>query len=186
LTGSSDPHYAGFERGKLEVFIGMTRNFRNIALVFGVLVLILAIFLVVGSLAGEQEVPVTGDRGEAPGRLFVSSQVLDNGCPVEGSTRFITNQPVYTGFAETEVPSGSVIQTRITQAGELIAQSEEVTVDENMQGSCVTFTFPPDSAQGFPAGDYVAEMYVDGQLADQVQFTIDAGLPDEFEPNLEN
>jgi hypothetical protein len=159
----------------------MTRNVRSIAIVFGVLALVLAIFLVVGSLAGNQEVPVTGD-GDAPGRIFVSSQVLDNGCPVEASVRFITNQPVYAGFEDSEVPSGSVVQARITQGGQLIAQSEEVTADENLQGRCVTFTFPPDAAQGFPPGDYTAELLVDGQLADQVQFTVDAGAPDEFTP----
>jgi hypothetical protein len=165
----------------------MPRNLRSVAILFGVLTLILVIFLVVGNLAREDQVPVTGDPdADVMGEIFVSADVHDSGCPVEASTRFLTNQPIYAGFEQNRVPAGSTIQARLTHNGSTIAESEQVTAAEGDQGGCIYFTFQPEQAGGFPPGDYIAEMYVDGQLADQIQFTVDAAAPDEFEPDIEN
>jgi hypothetical protein len=164
----------------------MPASFRSVAILFGVLALILVIFLVVGNLAREEQVPVTGPDTDAPGQIFVSGDIFEDGCPVEASTRFITDMPIYAGFEQNQVPGGSTIQARLVQNGSLVAESEQVTADEADRGGCVFFEFTPEQAGGFPPGDYIAEMLVDDQLADQVQFTVDAAAPDAFEPDIEN
>jgi hypothetical protein len=153
---------------------------RPSGLIIGVLVLLGLAFLVFRgcSPGGMSGIPNTGDRAEQEGRLgraFAASEMGRDGCPADSATRFDSFDTIYVGFEESEIPQGTSIFARLSREGRPVEDTEEVTADGDLV-SCVWFAFEPAQASGgFEPGSYAAELFINGNRADEVSFTVTAG-----------
>jgi len=153
---------------------------RPIGLIIGLLVLAaLAFFVFRGCAPGQSGIPDTGvNVSEQEGRLgraFAASQVGQDGCPVENTTRFDSADTIYVGFEESEIPRGTSIFARLSREGRPLEDANEITADQDML-SCVWFEFQPGQGSGgFDPGQYSAELFINGNSADRVDFTVTQG-----------
>lgn len=152
-----------------------------IGMIIGLVVVVgLALLAFRGCASGTPGIPSTGNDGVSEqegqlGRAFAASQVSQDGCPVETTTRFESGDTIYVGFDESEIPRGTTIFARLSREGRAIEDAEEITADQDIR-SCVWFEFQPGlSSGGFDPGQYSAELFINGNAADRVDFTVIQG-----------
>lgn len=148
-----DPGRAGFDAGqyRVEVFAG-------------------------GAGAGRATFEVLDSGGQANderlqlGRTYAATGVDSAGCPAGGTGLFYPDEPVYVALEESSLPRGTELYARLNYEGRPIEDSQPIRADRDLQ-SCAWFVFEPGRG-GFDPGQYSAEIFVNGQRADQVSFEV--------------
>jgi hypothetical protein len=126
--------------------------------------------------------PVTGglnqpgntNQGAFIGEAFSVSELDNQGCPVGAgnTTRYYSDDPIYVGFERSQIPAGTSVFARLLREGQGVEDSPEIVADRPMN-TCVWFEFSPSvRSGGFEPGSYQTELFVNGNLIDQVQFEV--------------
>jgi hypothetical protein len=173
-------------------------NFNRSKLLGGVLIIVAlcagAFMLFGGGFGGNnRDVPVTGrenpraDQGRL-GNVFAAQSVNAQGCPVQETTRFNSRDSIIVGFRESDIPSGTTMFARLSQNGQPIEDTNEITADRDIR-SCVWFEFASTGqSTGFEAGNYEAELFVNGNRAGRINLQVSgsggAALPGRQGSNL--
>lgn len=119
-------------------------------------------------------IPQTGDQQAQQGQLgqpFAALRVDANGCPVNTTDTFYSTDTIYAGFERSQIPSGTGIFARLSQDGQALEDTDEITADRDLTG-CVWFEFRPTGARGFEPGRYTVDFYINGNPADQIDFEV--------------
>jgi len=104
------------------------------------------------------------------GQLVTALSVDRDGCPGEVSTRFAPDDSIYVVARETDIPQGTAVFARLYFDNEAIEDTSEIVADSDLPATCINFVFEHD--QGFEAGSYEAEYFVNGNPAASVSFTV--------------
>jgi hypothetical protein len=121
----------------------------------------------VSNLLGGSPAGTAGDLG----RMYTASDVDREGCPLDTTTRFDSNETIFVGLDESRIPAGSELFVRLYYEGSPVEDTRAIRADQDMR-TCVWFQFEPTRAGVFDPGTYEAELYVDGNPADSVQFQV--------------
>lgn len=108
------------------------------------------------------------------GALFVTDQLDSQGCPVGQVSQFGGSQVIYAGMERTQIPAGAEMFMRLYQNGQPVEDTPVIRADRAMN-TCVWFEFRPSAGTTFDAGNYTAEMIINGNRAGQVAFTVGSG-----------
>lgn len=103
------------------------------------------------------------------GQLYTATGVTQSGCPVDDVDRFYADEPVYVAMDESFIPAGTEVFARLLYEGQPVEDTEPIVADRDLR-SCVWFAFEPQG--GFDPGNYEAQIYVNGQLADRLEFNV--------------
>lgn len=112
----------------------------------------------------------TGDAQGDLGRLYTAVDVDQNGCPVETTNEFYSDEIIYAGVERSSIPSGTSLFMRLYYEGQEIEDTPEIRADQDTV-SCIWFEFEPTGA-GFEPGRYEAELVVNGNPVDSVAFQV--------------
>jgi hypothetical protein len=113
-----------------------------------------------------------GLAGVQLGRLWTTSSVDNDGCPNDFVDTFGPDEPVYLAYEQSRIPAGTEIFARLLYDGQTIEDTQPIRADQEMT-TCFWFVFEPEAgAPGLDPGPYEAEVYVNGQLADQIRFDV--------------
>lgn len=104
------------------------------------------------------------------GRATTASGVDRQGCPIDREDRFRANDEVYVAYDRSLIPAGTSMYARLIYENRVIEETNPITADQDMD-TCIWFVF--DSPRGLEAGDYEAEVVVNGSLADRLNFDVD-------------
>lgn len=104
------------------------------------------------------------------GQVVTAQSVDRDGCPGEVTTRFAPDDSIYVVARETDIPQGTAVFARLYFNNEAIEDTDEITADSDLPATCINFVFEND--QGFEAGNYEAEFFVNGNPAGSVAFTV--------------
>jgi hypothetical protein len=69
------------------------------------------------------------------------------------------------------VPTGTRVFVRLYHEGIAVEDTDEVTAEQDYTNVCVNFVF--DSTEGWDAGDYEAQYFVNGKAYRSVLFTVE-------------
>lgn len=106
------------------------------------------------------------------GQVTTTSQVDRSGCPVDRLYSFYPDESVFVAAEQSFIPAGTEVFARLTYEGDVVEETAPIVADQDLQ-SCVWFEFEPTSSQGFYPGNYTAQLYVNGSLADEVVFSVE-------------
>jgi hypothetical protein len=129
-------------------------------------------FRVEDTLASQGSLPNTGAAAFQLPPAYATNEVSRDGCPLTSVSDFYRDEPVYIAMGEAFIPAGTEIFVRLLNAGQAIEDTDPIRADRDLQ-TCVWFEFTGgDRASGLAAGDYTAQVYVNGQRADSVAFRV--------------
>lgn len=123
-----------------------------------------------GLLGGNRNAPVAGGQQGDLGRMYAAAEVDRQGCPVEAVSNFYADEKIFVGLEESDIPQGTEMYVRLSHEGRPIEDTNPVQADRDMQ-SCVWFEFQP-TGSGFEPGDYRADLIVNGNQVDSVDFLV--------------
>jgi len=106
------------------------------------------------------------------GGLIVSTGISPHGCPVDSVSLLTEPLEFYVVAPQSTVPQGTEITAEIHRDDGLVQESEEIITAEDYLDWCVGFHFETVNSRSFPAGDYVAELYVNNALVQTLEFSI--------------
>ena len=109
--------------------------------------------------------PVIGD-------LVVAAGIDQNGCAVDTTTTFSSDDTVYIVAENSDIPAGTMLFVRLYADGQAVEDSTELTADADYTDTCANFLFEPVEGQRFDAGPYEAELFVNGNPYGTVSFEI--------------
>jgi hypothetical protein len=115
-----------------------------------------------------QQDPVAAGGVEL-GELVASTAVDRDSCPTEPTSRFDSDDTIYIATEESFIPAGTTAYVRLYLGNEAVEDTDEITADSDMT-TCVFFVFEND--EGFEEGDYEAELFINGNSAGSVSFTV--------------
>lgn len=102
----------------------------------------------------------------------VAAAAVDSaGCPVNITDDFETSEDIYIVAPDSDIPEGSSVFVRLYHENTAVEDAQEIVADRDYQNTCINFVFEPIGAP-FDEGDYTAEFYVNGNVADSVDFQI--------------
>jgi len=104
----------------------------------------------------------------------VAAQAIDrDNCAVDATTHFTTTDPVYVVLVDSQLPQGTTMFARLYKDGVAIEDTKELTADQDYNNTCVNFVFrPSQNAEVWPAGNYEAEFFVNGNSYRSTTFDI--------------
>ncbi len=114
----------------------------------------------------------TFDSGVRLGDVVTALNVDRDGCPIDATNDFRSDEAVYVAAERSEIPAGSTVFARLYREGEAVEDTNEITADRDMT-ACVWFQFEDTASGGFAPGDYEAELFVNGNPSDAVSFTVE-------------
>ena len=116
-------------------------------------------------------IPNTGVGGAELGQMFTASEIDENGCPLNDVSEFFPEEPVYVSLDESFVPEGTERFARLVYEGQPIEDTDPLVADRDLE-TCIWFEFQGSGSSGLEPGEYAAEVYVDGNLADSARFIV--------------
>jgi hypothetical protein len=159
------------------------RNRRTLGLIIGLVVLLVAcgacFFLGRGALGGlsglfggggEGGLLGGGDQPGELGRMYAALEIDQDGCPLQTTDQFYSGETIYAGAEESFIPRGTTVFMRLYYEGEPIEDTDEIQADQDLN-TCIWFEFTPGPA-GFEPGQYQAELIVNGNRADAINFEV--------------
>lgn len=107
------------------------------------------------------------------GQVVTTNRVTEDGCPRSRVTRFASDESIYLAMEESSIPAGTEAFARLYYEGELVEETDLITADEDMN-TCLWFGFEPSGfSGGFDPGRYQAELFVNGDVVDQLSFQVE-------------
>ncbi len=104
------------------------------------------------------------------GQMYTATGVTQSGCPVDDVDRFYGDEAVYVALDNSYIPAGTEVFARLLYEGQPVEDTDAIVADRDLR-SCVWFAFEP-RGRGFDPGNYEAQIYVNGQRADSLDFTV--------------
>jgi hypothetical protein len=152
---------AGFEPGNYEAELFVNGNSAD-AITFEVL-----------DEGAAGELPAqSGLEGIDFGRVTTTSQVDQDGCPLDQVSEYRSDEPVYVAIDESFIPKGTEIFVRLYQEGEIVEDTEPIVAEGDLE-TCAWFEFQGNSLSGgLEPGFYEADVVVNGEIADTVEFEV--------------
>lgn len=161
------------------------------ALIIGLLILVGVLFAVPRLFGGDDD--DNGDNGAAInetdntsdepladdvlsadiGDLVVASSIDNNGCSADRSDNFETDDTIYIVAEDSDIPASSTLFVRLYANGEAVEDSAELTADADYTDTCANFLFEPVEGASFDAGEYEAELFVNGNPHGTVSFDVE-------------
>lgn len=118
----------------------------------------------------------SGQAGDM-GNMYVASQIDQDGCPVREETRFAAGDAVYVGTEPSNIPQGTAVFARLIYEGQPVEDTDEIVADQDLRGTCAWFEFEAArGSRGLEPGSYQAELIVNGNRVDRVQFEVEDGF----------
>lgn len=108
------------------------------------------------------------------GQMYSAVQIDQNGCPVDATNQFYTNETIFVGLEQSQIPQGTDMFVRLSHEGQPVEDAPPIQADRDIQ-SCVWFEFQPGGVAGFEPGDYEAELVVNGSRVDTIAFEVVEG-----------
>jgi hypothetical protein len=131
------------------------------------------------------EVPQDGDnsfgldegndpQGSADWGQMVTARNLDaDSCPVDVTSDFSRSDTVYVVLEDSAVPQGTDMFVRLFQDGQPVEDSPLITADRDYDNTCIYFQFEATSgAEVLPSGDYEAQLVVNGNPIQTIDFNV--------------
>jgi hypothetical protein len=115
-----------------------------------------------------QQDPITAGGVEL-GELVASTAIDRDSCPTEPTSRFDSDDTIYIATEESFIPAGTTAFVRLYRGNETLEDADEISAESDMT-TCVFFVFEND--EGFEDGDYEAELFINGNSAGSVSFTV--------------
>lgn len=120
------------------------------------------------------EQPLSNDVVSAEiGDLVVASSIDNNGCAADRSNSFSTGDTIYIVAEDSDIPASSTLFVRLYANGEAVEDSQELTADDDYIDTCANFLFEPVEGASFDAGEYEAELFVNGNPHGTVSFNVE-------------
>ena len=111
-------------------------------------------------------------NGAELGRLFSSTQVDSNGCPLNSVDDFRPDESVYIAYERSFIPAGSQMFARLLREGQNVEDTDVITAERDIN-ACVWFVFEAEQGTGgLEPGFYEAQIYLNGDPVDQVEFEV--------------
>ena len=124
-----------------------------------------------GLLGGGSRSGRSNQRAEL-GQVVATTRVDNNGCPLNSVDQFYSNESIYVAADESYIPAGTEVFARLLYEGQPVEDTQPIRADQDLQ-TCVWFQFDQTAySGGFDPGRYEAEMYVNGDLVDTVNFEV--------------
>jgi hypothetical protein len=124
-----------------------------------------------GDILGRPDDP--GEQLPALNRIVTARNVDNNGCAVDTTDQFAADEPIYVVVPRSLIPSGTELFVRLSDDRGPVEDTDPIRADREMD-TCVWFVFEPEG-RDFAAGRYRAELFVNGQSADRIDFDIAEG-----------
>lgn len=112
------------------------------------------------------------DSGVRMGDVVTALSVDRDGCPVDVTDSFRSEEDVYIAAERSEIPAGATVFARLYRDGEAVEDTNEITAESDM-AACIWFQFEDTAAGGFIPGNYEAEFFVNGNPSDAVNFSVE-------------
>lgn len=114
------------------------------------------------------------DSGIALGDFVVGSSLNADGCVTRPASSFRSTDTIYVGIQPSDFPNGTVFYAQFFVNGELYEETDEITADDDYGDTCVQFNIQAESgAPNLTRGNYEANFYVNGNVADTVTFVVE-------------
>lgn len=106
------------------------------------------------------------------GNLVVAGGIDQNGCAVDETNTFSSDDTVYIVIEDSDIPASTTLFVRLYANGQAVEDSQELTADSDYTDTCANFLFEPVQDAEFDAGEYEAELFVNGNPYGTVNFEI--------------
>lgn len=103
--------------------------------------------------------------------LTAASELDSDGCAATEAANFTRRQTVYVVGQAEEIPASTSVFARLYFNGTAIEDTAPIVSDQTYRDTCINFAFEPIN-EGFEAGAYEAEFFVNGNPAGMVSFTV--------------
>jgi hypothetical protein len=113
----------------------------------------------------------TSDLNIDLGNAVAAEGVDSDGCPLDVTSDFEDSEDVYIIAPDSFIPEGTSIFVRLYHENTAVEDTREIVADRDYESTCINFVFEPSGAP-FDEGDYTAEFYVNGNVADSIDFQI--------------
>jgi len=115
--------------------------------------------------------PIEPSAGRAQiGRMWTTTGVDENSCPVDQETVFRGDEPIYVAAELLEAQPGVRLMARWSREGQPFEDTPVITTDRAYQDQCLEFHITPD--RPLPSGAYDVTLYVNGQPVERAEFQV--------------
>jgi len=105
------------------------------------------------------------------GRVVSAAGINQDQCPVDVSSTFDADEPIYIVAEDSDIPRGTTVFVRLFHEDRAVEDAPEITADQDYTNACVSFIFEPSGAP-FNPGTYTAQFFANGKQAGSVQFDV--------------
>jgi hypothetical protein len=102
--------------------------------------------------------------------VLLSTGIDSGGCAANETSTVNPDDTIYLVVEGVDMVSGTTFFGRLYFNDEVVADAEEVVANQDYTDTCVNLFF--ESGQGFEAGSYQAQLFVNGSAADTVDFQV--------------
>jgi len=107
------------------------------------------------------------------GDLVVAASIDQNGCAADETTTFSSDDTVYIVAEDSDIPAGTTLFVRLYANGQAVEDSTELTAESDYTDTCANFLFETVEGERFDAGEYEAELFVNGNPYGTVSFVVE-------------
>lgn len=113
-------------------------------------------------------------NGVRVGRLVTATATNRDGCADGRTSRFRGDESIWVVAESSDFPRGTRVFMRLYRGTRAVEDADEITAEQDYRNACVAFVFEASrSAGALERGDYEAELFVNGNAAGSVKFTVD-------------
>jgi hypothetical protein len=113
-------------------------------------------------------------NGVQIGRLVTATATNRDGCADGRTSRFRGEEAIWVVAESSDFPRGTRVFMRLYRGTRAVEDADEIVADKDYRNACISFVFEASRSAGvLEAGDYEAELYVNGNAAGSVKFTVD-------------
>jgi hypothetical protein len=159
-------------------------NGRTIAIGILVILAVIAVVAILSNQGGNTAVTPTSppassfddsgnEGGVQLGNLVTALNIDQNGCPVEPTNSFRRSDDIYVVVEDSDIPQGTTVFARLFREGSPVEDADVITADRDYDNTCIYFAFEAtDTAEVLEAGDYSAQIIVNGNPGETVNFEV--------------
>jgi len=108
------------------------------------------------------------------GNITIARDVDADNCALDSTTRVNSSEEDFWVVAEDSfIPQGTDVFVRLYRNGQPYEDLDIITADRDYSNTCVSFVFEPDDANRFETGTYTAQFIVNGNPAQEIDFSIE-------------
>jgi hypothetical protein len=116
-------------------------------------------------------VPQTGNQAVELGRAYTTTEIDQEGCPLDNVFEFYPDEAVYVSIDYSYIPQGTEMFARLYYNGQAIEDTEAIYADRDME-TCVWYVFEGSRGSELQVGDYEVDIYVNGSVVETLDFVV--------------